>query len=295
MKVLLQNTIETQQLCNQVEKVLLADFGKSTYYPNYPTLMHFFPQKDLYSTTQILRSAKDIAIITGYYIKQVQSIETDGPLAAFLLAEFFHFKNQRCTIYTDEQCFPQLWKVNYDLQNRFQVKNIHQKMLWDDHDVCIVIERIGKTSDGHCYSLRGDPVEVENTTVYQFLHFCHKKKIPTIAVGDGGNEIGMGKYARLLEQQFQLRRLCVVPTDYFVFAGISNWISWAWIALLDRQYFIELPIEKEFQYLTILNQAKVVDGLTYQITPTVDGVSFEHQLQIRQKILTLTCELVNIS
>lgn len=282
-------TSSLAQTCAKIETILLSDSGKTKFQPNDDKIRQFFPQGDLFSTIQILKKAKKIAIVTGYLIDTVQSIETDGPLAALILAEFFQKCKKNCTILTDENCFLQL-KLAFELvDSPSKVKLLTKDELQQKYDVIILIERIGCSEDGNCYSIRGQRVTVENQLVYQMIQNARHLQIPTIGVGDGGNEIGMGKFTPIITEKFQLKEpyLCIIPTDYFIFCGISNWISWAWMALMEPDYFKEFPLDKEVWYLQKMIEAKMVDGVTYQRTLTVDGMPFSEQLKVRQKILTL--------
>ncbi len=49
--------------------------------------------------------------------------------------------------------------------------------------------------------------------------------IPTIAVGDGGNEAGMGNVRDLIELYIPLgeKIASVVEVDHLITAGVSNW------------------------------------------------------------------------
>ena len=52
----------------------------------------------------------------------------------------------------------------------------------------------------------------------------------TIGIGDGGNEIGMGKlsWATIRKNVPQGGEVaCRVPTDYLIVAGVSNWGAYA--------------------------------------------------------------------
>lgn len=49
-------------------------------------------------------------------------------------------------------------------------------------------------------------------------------------VGDGGNEVGMGKvYGKVLSSKIANAKeiACVVPTDHLIIASVSNWGGYA--------------------------------------------------------------------
>ena len=54
-------------------------------------------------------------------------------------------------------------------------------------------------------------------------------RISTTSIGDGGNELGMGKVKEQVENHVKLGEqiACVVPSDYLVAAGVSNWGGYA--------------------------------------------------------------------
>ena len=56
-----------------------------------------------------------------------------------------------------------------------------------------------------------------------------KQNVPFIAIGDGGNELGMGKVLpNILKNIANAEKIaCVVPADYLIAAGVSNWGGYA--------------------------------------------------------------------
>jgi len=112
--------------------------------------------------------------------------------------------------------------------------------------------------------------------------------LTTIGIGDGGNEIGMGKISpNVIGRNIPNGELiaCRVPTDHLIVCGVSNWGAYALAAgvallrgaRLDPSLF---DIEKEREYLRIMvEQGPLVDGVTAQPTVTVDGLSFEEYVK----------------
>src|SRR5438477_11762836 len=86
------------------------------------------------------------------------------------------------------------------------------------------------------------------------------RELVNIGIGDGGNEIGMGKVAwDVIRRNVPNGGLiaCRVPTDYLIVAGVSNWGAYALaagIALLrgkrlDRELF---DVEQERELLRLM-------------------------------------------
>jgi hypothetical protein len=98
----------------------------------------------------------------------------------------------------------------------------------------------------------------------------------TIGIGDGGNEIGMGRVrARLVrEGELMARIASVVSVDHLVVAGVSNWGAYGIVAQLGRltgQRLLHTPAE-ERRLIDACVKAGAVDGLTRRCEPTVDAL-----------------------
>jgi hypothetical protein len=96
----------------------------------------------------------------------------------------------------------------------------------------------------------------------------------TIAIGDGGNEIGMGNVrARLARRGGLLARIAsVVRVDHLVVAAVSNWGAYGVAAALGRgarRDLLHTP-EEEARLLEACVAAGAVDGVTRRGEPTVD-------------------------
>ena len=102
----------------------------------------------------------------------------------------------------------------------------------------------------------------------------------TIAVGDGGNEIGMGSLPRTLIAQYVAHGeqiACVTPAQHLIVAGVSHWGAYALIGALAvlRSDWRDLLMEclDEALEQRVL-EASLADG------PAVDGVSRVQALTI---------------
>jgi hypothetical protein len=107
--------------------------------------------------------------------------------------------------------------------------------------------------------------------------------VVTIGIGDGGNEIGMGKMPwRIIQRNIPNggRVACRVATDLLIVAGVSNWGAYglaSGIRLLrghgpdERLYDVT---EEERLLRIMVERGPLVDGVTAKPTATVDGLSF---------------------
>ena len=106
---------------------------------------------------------------------------------------------------------------------------------------------------------------------------------PKLGVGDGGNEIGMGKLPRRADRAAPCRTAseiaCVTSCDHLVVAGVSNWGAYGLMAALavvrpDWSPTIAkfLTAERDLAVTrAIVEKAGAVDGVTARGEPTVDG------------------------
>ncbi len=139
---------------------------------------------------------------------------------------------------------------------------------------------------GRCFTMRGRDLSACMRPAHLLFERAREwdKTLTTIGIGDGGNEIGMGK----LPWDVVRRNIpgggviaCRVPCDHLIVAGVSNWGAYALAAgvlLLrgekgDADLF---DVEREHELLRIMvEQGPLVDGVTGLPTVSVDGLSFE--------------------
>jgi hypothetical protein len=101
----------------------------------------------------------------------------------------------------------------------------------------------------------------------------------TIAVGDGGNEIGMGNVRAHLgrESRLMARIASVVRVNHLVVAGTSNWGAYGIVAGLERltgRPLLHTP-GQERRLIEACVEAGAVDGILRSSKPTVDGLPLE--------------------
>ena len=92
-----------------------------------------------------------------------------------------------------------------------------------------------------------------------------------IAIGDGGNEIGMGKIAGALDGLDI--RASVTACDELLVADVSNWGAYGLIALLGKWSGRDLLARvAPLEILAYLSERGSVDGVTRENTLTEDGL-----------------------
>ena len=133
------------------------------------------------------------------------------------------------------------------------------------------IERAGVAADGRYYNMRGRDISRETARLDSLFNLC---SCPTIAVGDGGNEIGMGNLVEALKD------LPIIPSvtrvDELVIATVSNWGAYGIIRCLEilcHKSLFNLIHRKDIY--DFLFSRGAVDGVTGRIERSEDGFSWE--------------------
>jgi hypothetical protein len=120
--------------------------------------------------------------------------------------------------------------------------------------------------------------------------------ITTIGIGDGGNEIGMGKIPwPIIRANIAQGGLiaCRVPADHLIVAGISNWggygLAAGVMALRGHPRSEDLfDPERERRLLqTMVEAGPLVDGVTGKPATSVDGLAFERYAEILPRLETV--------
>ncbi len=87
---------------------------------------------------------------------------------------------------------------------------------------------------GACHNMRGEVIDAHMAETHRLFEMIAERKLATttIGIGDGGNEIGLGRFdwQTLIEaigSPTAARIAARVPTNYAIIAGVSNWGGYA--------------------------------------------------------------------
>ncbi|MBR8827638.1 MAG: DUF4392 domain-containing protein [Gomphosphaeria aponina SAG 52.96 = DSM 107014] len=159
----------------------------------------------------------------------------------------------------------------------------------------ISIERAGPSFDGKVRNMRGNDITAYTAPLH--LLFTNSKAI-SIAIGDGGNELGMGNLPRELvinNIKNGAEIACVIKSDYLIISGVSNWGAFGLLAALsllrpDWKHGLTVGLNQlsDYQILkTIVDEKLAVDGVTGLPDLSVDGLPLSDHHQILAEILAL--------
>ncbi len=219
------------------------------------------------------------------------SFETDGPLGAIALYRIL----ERLGYQPIFGCAPPISTVLGDGFRTLEVPILSwqatvavvDRALADIRPSLIVsIERPGVARDGRYYNMRGKDI---SDALAKFDLFFNRCECPTVAVGDGGNEIGMGNiYA-------EVSKLEIIPSvttcDELVIATVSNWGVYGVIAAMSRTLHQDLfrlfdPVE----IVRHLVERGAVDGKTGYAECSEDGFPLAVGLTIIERLRELVAE-----
>ncbi len=145
-------------------------------------------------------------------------------------------------------------------------------------DLVVAIERPGTTADGRRLTMRGEDI----TGIAAALDPLMRAPL-SVAVGDGGNEIGMGAIAPYLQAKGLTPGVSVTRADHLLLAEVSNWGANGLVAMLDIVTGCDtLPDgATEAEWIERLVAAGAVDGMSRSNAAIVDG----HSLGVNARML----------
>jgi hypothetical protein len=266
-----------------------------------------------------------VGVVTGFWIPSAKMGETDGPLGAvYLMRTLGRMGIPTCTL-TDPFCSLAMHAglraagepAGSGGVRELPVEAVRQPPATMTH--LIALERVGPSHTPE--SIRAQPGATE-ATVQAFraevpnAHHdrCHTMRAVditeqmrpaawlferpsrppvTIGIGDGGNEIGMGKVPwEVIRKNIPggARIACRVATDHLIVAGVSNWGAYALAAgvALLRGYtppddWFDPQHERAILSFMV-EHGPLVDGVTGQRWPRVDGLPFEEYAAVLEGI-----------
>ena len=155
----------------------------------------------------------------------------------------------------------------------------------------IAIERPGMTVRGTYHNMFGQDYGEGRARIDYLVEEAGERRIPTIGIGDGGNEIGMGAIAEAVRKHVPHGEiLCArVATDVLLPVGVSNWGCYgiqAALAILTEKPELAHNSSLEKHLIEAAAAAGLVDGITGKCEATVDGMPVEVHMGIVQLLQT---------
>lgn len=236
---------------------------------------------------QSLRLARRVAIVTGFFIPEAGAGETDGPPGAKVLGDALSQLGVAVDYLTDARNAPLLEAL--DVAPVLE----HERYLDKAAPTHLIsVERVARARDGRYRNMRGVDISATTAPLDGLFLEATRRGLTTVGIGDGGNEIGMGRvFAETLEAIPHGRDIAsVVPADFCIAAGVSNWGAYGLAGALSILAGRDLLPTAEVcagQIIALIEKGGAVDGVTHRCEPTVDGLALSHSLRMLEAIRQL--------
>ena len=162
-------------------------------------------------------------------------------------------------------------------------------------DLLFSTERVGRNENGVYYNMRGRDYGMGRARIDRLFDEALQRGLPVVAVGDGGNEIGMAKVAEAVREHvpFGAPGSCpcgggigaVTGADVLVTAACSNWgctaIAAAMAARTGESRLLHTP-EAEARLLEVMVQNGLINSTHGIIDPNVDGIAKESHIAVAE-------------
>lgn len=247
-------------------------------------------------------SPGDMALlITGFLIRDYDRPETDGPIGAAVAGRAIALGLGGIPVAVcEEQCVPAM-QACYEAaglipaetgslrrgRNRCatlpfpldqDAAEARAREMLDELQpkVLISVERPGAGRDGHYHG--GGGFEISDFTAKTDALFAEAQKrgIPTVGIGDLGNELGMGTVAEEVRTSIPFGETIAaeLAADVAVVANISNWGAYGLAACIAALTGVEDAFhtgEEELRLIDACIRAGAIDPVHAQLRPYVDG------------------------
>jgi len=232
------------------------------------------------SAKMLLNNYENVLIVTGFPIPPMQQPETDGPPGALALYRAVEKLGGKAEIMT----YPEVEKALEPFHVRFINRPDPSR-----YSLIISVETPGRARDGKYYSMSG--LEIRREPMDWVFIEADELGIPTVGIGDGGNEIGMGKIKGLIRKYvpFGERIASTVSTEELILSAVSNWGAYGLVA----QASIEsgenlLKGWDEGGIIRAMVEGGLIDGVSKKINMSVDGICIE----VHETMLALLKKMV---
>ena len=192
------------------------------------------------------------------------------------------------------------WAAVGENYNELEVESAKAAELIDRYQptAIVSVECTGPNSEGEFCSILGFPAKGV-PAYHNFFRLASERGIPTVGVGDGGNEIGCGVIAETVRE---VRGIPVgghdvattIKTDVLFFAGVSNWGGYGIAAMLAFLAGNEAALhddDTEIRMLDAVVAGGAAEGAEASLNPNVDGI---HK-RVHVDLVNMLHEMVRIS
>lgn len=237
----------------------------------------------------LCQRARNVLIVTGFFIRSAAASETDGPPGAVVLGRTIALMGKQVRLATDRYNFSALASCSESIGGPSVLcLDAPDRSSLAETDLLIFLERPGRAGDGCYYNMRGEDISSVIVPLDDLALMAMTSGIPVLGIGDGGNEAGMGvlykPLACLLPGYASF--LSRVPSTVCLPVDVSNWGGYALSALLSvpfGRWTGALEGEEE-RMLEALRGQGAVDGISGRCGCSVDGFALSDLVRVSSRI-----------
>ena len=242
----------------------------------------------------LLFRANRVVIVTGFFIPSCMAPETDGPGGSVVLGRALLRLGKDVRLATDASCFDAVAACSRSIGGPPVLRvDSPDALLSESFDLLVYVERVGRASDGRYYNMRREDVSSWVVPLDDAASAVLGNGVPVLAIGDGGNEAGMGffadRLAALIPSYFPccsvVSATCALPVD------VSTWGAYALAAGLSgrARRWLGHSEREEMRLLEAMRDMGVVDGVTRRPGLSVDGFPPEETMRVIRALFSI-CE-----
>lgn len=244
------------------------------------------------AATLVLEHPGTTVIATGFHIPSAGATETDGPPGALALGAALEALGYRVVYLSDAYTAPLLRALlpapaavlEFPVADHDESRARAEALVAELRPrLAIAVERCGLTAEGVYRNMRGLDVSPYHAKV----DYLFGDDVPSVGIGDGGNEIGMGNLAPVIPLVMpSAAEPCVTRTTRLVISSVSNWGAWGLVAALSRLSRVNLlpSVPEARELLERCVELGAVDGVSGRPTLTVDGFPAEDNDRILEEM-----------
>ncbi len=265
----------------EIERIIAADPGERG-------IGGLVQPGDLARAAVALQAARTVLITTGFCVLSARSGETDGPPGAVVLSKALEAMGRKVVLVTDQYSHSILTATAAVYGVKAVVveasidagEDYYAALLRHYQPSHIVaVERPGQAADGKYYNMRGGEITELTARTDHLFNLGRAAGIVAIGLGDGGNELGMGKVSEAIRRHIPggAKIGAVAAADHLIVAGVTNWGAYGLVTYLSALLGTDLLHDPDWEEIlldTMLQQG-AVDGVTAAASRRIDGLPIE--------------------
>ena len=244
----------------------------------------------------LLEHPGPVIITTGFYIIMSDAPETDGPPGAFAIGNAIRELGHPVAYAVDDPVAGMMsdwlsqqgdpspvidFAITEDAARNYQAAR--NAVAEHEPSLVVSIERCAPDAHGIYRNMRGIDISDKTARIDRLFELG----IPSIGIGDGGNEIGMGNLLDVVEASDKLPDYPAITTcNQLIASSTSNWGGYGLVAALSIAVGRNLlpDIATDTECIRFLVDAGAVTGVSGAHDYQVDEFTLEENAAILQEL-----------